>query len=57
VGAREEELTTRRVVYTNRTFTDQVAGFGSNVRHSVGRSKMMSAVIRIFETLQKRVPA
>jgi len=45
------------LVYTNRTFTDQVAGLGSNVRHSVGRSKMMSAVIRIFEALRKRVPA
>ena len=25
------------LVYTNRTFTDQVAGFRSNVRHSVAR--------------------
>ena len=45
------------LVYTNRTFTDQVAGLGSNVRHSVGRSKMMSAVTRIFEALRKRGPA
>jgi hypothetical protein len=45
------------LVYTNRTFTDQVAGLGSNVRHSVGRSKMMSAVIRNFEALRKRPPA
>jgi hypothetical protein len=45
------------LVYTNRTFTDQVAGLGSNVRHSVGRSKMMGAVMRIFEALQKRAPA
>jgi hypothetical protein len=43
------------LVYTNRTFTDQVAGLGTNVRHSVGRSKMMSAVIRIFEALRRRV--
>jgi len=40
--------------YTNRTFTDQVAGAASNLRHSVGRSKMMSAVIRNFETLRRR---
>ena len=45
------------LVYTNRTFTDQVAGFGSNVRHSVGRSKLMEAVTRIFETLRRRVAA
>jgi hypothetical protein len=38
--------------YTNRTFSDQVAGVASNVRHSVGRSKMMNEVMRIFETLR-----
>ncbi|PTQ81748.1 hypothetical protein [Nitrosomonas ureae] len=28
------------IFYTNRTFTDQVAGFGSGLKHSIGREQM-----------------
>lgn len=28
------------IFYTNRTFTDQVTGFGSSLKHSVGREQM-----------------
>ena len=45
------------VFYVNRTFTDQVAGFGSGMKHSIGRSQMLSAVeatlTRVREQLQK----
>ncbi|HEV8199083.1 MAG TPA: hypothetical protein VGS03_03590 [Candidatus Polarisedimenticolia bacterium] len=44
------------LMYTNRTFSDQVAGAGSHLKHSVGRSKMMSAVTAIFETLRAPGP-
>jgi hypothetical protein len=30
--------------YQNRTFTDQVAGFGSSLKHSIGRKQMLSAL-------------
>ena len=45
------------VFYMNRTFTDQVAGFGSGLKHGIGRSQMLSAVAanlqRIRTQLQK----
>ena len=45
------------VFYMNRTFTDQVAGWGSGLKHSIGRSQMLSAVAanlqRIRAQLQK----
>src|SRR5258706_10496951 len=45
------------VFYVNRTFTDQVAGWGSGLKHSIGRSQMLSSVeaslTRIREQLQK----
>ena len=45
------------VFYVNRTFTDQVAGFGSGLKHSIGRGRMLSEVAanlqRIREQLQK----
>ncbi len=45
------------VFYMNRTFTDQVAGFGSGLKHSIGRGQMLSAVAanlqRIRTQLQK----
>jgi len=45
------------VFYVNRTFTDQVAGFGSGMKHSIGRGRMLSEVAanlkRIREQLQK----
>ena len=45
------------VFYVNRTFTDQVAGFGSSLKHSIGRGQMLSAVAdnlkRIRDQMQK----
>lgn len=45
------------VFYVNRTFTDQVAGFGSGMKHGIGRGQMLSAVAasltRIRAQLQK----
>ena len=45
------------VFYMNRTFTDQVAGFGSSLKHGIGRGQMLSAVAanlqRIRTQLQK----
>ncbi len=45
------------VFYVNRTFTDQVAGFGSGMKHGIGRGQMLSEVkeslTRIREQLQK----
>jgi hypothetical protein len=32
------------VFYINRTFTDQVAGFGSGMKHGIGREQMLSEV-------------
>jgi hypothetical protein len=46
------------VFYVNRTFTDQVAGFGSGLKHSIGRGQMLSEVkanlTSIREQLQKQ---
>jgi hypothetical protein len=40
------------VLYTNRTSTDQVAGFGSSMRHVIGRKKMASAIIQSFRDIR-----
>jgi hypothetical protein len=32
------------IFYVNRTFTDQVAGFGSGLKHSVGRAQMLDQI-------------
>lgn len=45
------------VFYVNRTFTDQVAGLGSGMKHGIGRKQMLSEVAanlkRIRQELQK----
>lgn len=33
------------VFYVNRTFTDQVAGWGSSLKHNIGRGQMLDAVV------------
>jgi len=43
------------LVYTNRTFTDQVAGLASSMRHSLGRNKMMSVVTANLVALRQRL--
>ena len=40
------------VFYTNRTFTDQVAGFGSGTKHTVGRKMMLGEVEKLFEEVR-----
>jgi hypothetical protein len=36
----------------NRTFTDQVAGFASGMRHSIGRGQMLSAVAATLKSVR-----
>jgi hypothetical protein len=38
--------------YTNRTFSDQVAGFGSGTKHTVGRKMMLGEVEKLFEEIR-----
>ena len=40
------------IFYTNRTFTDQVAGFGSGTKHTVGRKMMLGEVEKLFEEIR-----
>jgi hypothetical protein len=40
------------IFYTNRTFTDQVAGFGSGTKHTVGRKMMLGEVEKLFESIR-----
>jgi hypothetical protein len=44
------------VVYTNHTFTDQVAGFGGSVKRNVGRKMMASKLKDSFDKTRKRQP-
>jgi hypothetical protein len=41
------------VFYANRNFTDQVAGFGSNLKHSIGREQMQGEIIKRLINLRK----
>jgi hypothetical protein len=43
------------VFYVNRTFTDQVAGFGSGVKHSIGRRQMLSEVATKLQELRGKL--
>jgi hypothetical protein len=43
------------VLYSNRTFTDQVAGFGSGLRRSIGRKQMRDAIVKNFEQIRTTV--
>jgi hypothetical protein len=40
------------VFYMNRTFTDQVAGFASGMRHTIGRGQMLDAVAAILKGIR-----
>lgn len=40
------------VFYGNRTSTDQVAGFASDLAHRIGRDKMRKEVIKHFKTIR-----
>ena len=40
------------VFYSNRTFTDQVAGFGSGLKHLIGDSQARSEISNLLENLR-----
>ena len=42
------------VFYMNRTFTDQVAGFASGLRHSIGRQQMLSKVAATLKGIRDK---
>jgi hypothetical protein len=41
------------VFYSNRTFTDQVAGFAQGMRHSIGRDRMKEEIVKGFEEIRR----
>jgi hypothetical protein len=43
------------VFYSNHTSTDQVAGFGSEMRHAIGRGQMRDEIIKSFEQIRATV--
>jgi hypothetical protein len=43
------------VFYVNRTFTDQVAGFGSGLKHSIGRGQMLDSVVASLTSARQRL--
>jgi hypothetical protein len=43
------------VVYTNHTFTDQVAGFGGAMKRGVGRNMMASKPEEVFKAARQQV--
>jgi len=42
------------VFYMNRTFTDQVAGLASGLKHGIGRSQMLSNVAAMLEGIREQ---
>jgi len=45
------------VFYSNRTFTDQVAGFMSGLKHGIGRKQMTEEIIKGFEEIRASAKA
>jgi hypothetical protein len=43
------------MLYSNRTFTDQVTGIGSGLRHSIGRKQMRDTIVKSFEEIRAAV--
>jgi hypothetical protein len=41
------------VFYTNRTFTDQVAGSGSSLKHSIGDEQERGEMVKLLKSLRK----
>ncbi|UOA07315.1 hypothetical protein [Methylobacter sp. S3L5C] len=41
------------VFYENRNFTDQVAGFGSNLKHAIGNSMAQNEISKLLKDLRK----
>lgn len=44
------------VFHMNRTFTDQVAGFATEMRHSIGRKQMLSNVAATLKGIRDQTP-
>ncbi len=44
------------VFYSNRTCTDQVAGFASGMRHGIGRERMRDEIVKGFEAFRASLP-
>jgi hypothetical protein len=40
------------VFYLHRTFTDKVSGWGSGLKHRIGRGRVRNAVVKTFERLR-----
>ena len=43
------------VFYMNRTFTDQVAGNGSNLKHSIGNEQERDEIVKLLKNLNKAI--
>jgi hypothetical protein len=43
------------VFYLNRTYTDKVSGWGSSLKHRIGRGRVRDAVVTTFERLRAEV--
>jgi len=43
------------VFYVNRTFTDQVAGWGSSLKHSIGRGQMLDSVVASLQSAREKL--
>jgi hypothetical protein len=41
--------------YRNRTFTDQVAGFGSDMKKGIGRGQMHKTIVKLFREAQRQL--
>jgi hypothetical protein len=41
--------------YRNRTFTDQVAGFGSDMKKGIGRGQMHKTIVKLFEEAKRQL--
>jgi hypothetical protein len=41
------------IFYGNRTFTDQVAGFGSSLKHSIGQEQSKSEISKVLKKLEQ----
>jgi len=41
------------VFYANRTFTDQVAGMGSSLKHSIGREQARGEMTKLLKNMRK----
>lgn len=40
------------VFYLHRTFTDKVSGWGSGLKHRIGRGRVLDAIVKTFEKLR-----